>query len=316
MKTFSSTYIFEMYNKATKLSEILKNINLETDTINQKLLDIHISQIDKVFNIPSKKIILNDYNNKLLIPIVTRDSVIVPSAIPAFIIPVTNNNGKYAAIINLTPFCKISRDINGVIINIDIEDKKLYSLLQFGSIYRRYYENYNKIVTNNDLIKTSANIYAKLMYKPLDKEFSVGSSYGQIDNAHALLAYFFAYNVMESKYARENAINIDVIRDKREPTELLNSIDVSQFINLDTFISIVIKNKIKGCNKIMTRHFCNQFVKMYGGNALPAMEYFPYLAHLVTSTYVGSNLFKDVLINSILRTDISTFFTQLINILN
>jgi len=313
MKTFAETYIFNTFNKTYKVADLLKKMSLASLKVGKELLLDPITNIEKTFNIPTKKAIIADYKNDLIVPIILPEDTTMPTSIPVFIIKQDN---EFVAYVNISSYTRITKDNIKQTNSLQIDDKKLFAMLQFAWIYRKYYSKYEKINTNNDLIKISANMYAKLLYKPLDKDYSVGSSYGEIDRTQALLAYFFCNNIMGcTKYSKDLAANIPVIVDTTGAKALLQTVTIQPEENFDEFIMKHIRTNIKGCSKISTRDFLHSYARMYGGTALPSLEYFPYFAYLVSSASIGSFIFKDMLINGIIKTDGEKFLTVLNSIL-
>lgn len=312
MKSYSKTFTYSLFEKEFHVAKAVSLLNESKRDVPKEALQIHMINIEKTINIPTKKMVLSDYNAGYIVPYIVTGTIELPATIP-ILLTKTKDSSMYQAIINITSYCSIEKDTLGNIVDVKIDDKKLFTLLQTACIYRRWAMDDTKVSINNSFIKTAANMYAKLMYKVLDKKYAVGSIYDSIDKCHAALAYFFASYFVDSKYAKDIACNIPTLVDKRVALEYMSSIKVTSFNGFEDLI-LMLRDSIRGLSKLDTMHFISGFAEIWNGSAVPAIDYFPYFVHMISSAYVGANLVKDLLINSVIRTDGEDFMQGLVNI--
>lgn len=309
MKSFSKTFTYALFDKEFHIATALGKLTLSKCIIPKEALQVLMIAIEKTISVPTKKMVLQDYTAGYIVPIYIEDNVELPATTPIILVKAGDTTG-FKAFINLTAFCTLEKDQFGVISNVKIDEKRLFALLQTASVYRRWTMNDAKVTQNNSLLKTGANIYAKLMYKVLDKEYAVGSSFSSIDPCYTALAYFFASYMADSKYARDIACSISTIVDKRAAKEYIGRVAIDSFDGFEKLIQLL-KVSIPGLNKIDAMHVVGAYAHIWNGAAVPAIDFFPYFVHMIGSAYVGAAFMKDVLINSTIRTDGELFMSQL-----
>jgi hypothetical protein len=170
-----------------------------------------------------------------------------------------------------------------------------------------------KYIVNSSLISISANMYAKLLYKVLDRRYSMGSIYSAIDISLAILAYYFAdYMVGNHKYASDIAIGIPAIASNRDAVRIIESHASKFTTNQPAFngfedLIALINNSFSHIPVIDPLVFMNCFAQMWNGPALPALDFLPYFAMIIFSAYIGGNIGKDLGINGVIKNDADQF---------
>ena len=306
MRLYSSTYTFSLFDKQYHLIKRASEIALHKIKIPKSAMDMHIFEIDKNVNIPVKKSVLTDFNSGAIEVYLTDDDFIFPSSIP--VVLRKDDTHKIVAQINLTPYASIEKDNFGEIKSITINDNLLMTLLCTAWFYRRWSLDETKFSSNVQIVKTCAEMYAKMIFRVLKFEYSADSTFEAIDQIHANAAYFFANYFATSKYASEIAKTIPSIVDKNNASKAVDLAvaKFKEFKDFKDFISLI-NTTVKNLNNVDDLKFVSGFGKLFNGNAAPAIDFLPFFVMLLFSTYLSGGLGKDIAVASIVKNGCDDF---------
>ena len=160
--------------------------------------------------------------------------------------------------------------------------------------------NWNRYVTNINIIKSSSIAYSKMVGKILDKLYAIKIDQFKSDLIHFLIAKFFIINLC----GRLNTENTDEIAyascfNKSTKTLIIeeaSSLDERMFDSFELFIKEISTLGMKNLN---VRIFIENFARMYGETSLLGIDYLPAFLSIIFGTAINANLGKDSIILTI-----------------
>lgn len=310
MKTLSSIYLFQFANTDGSLLTKMQGYNKTLDNLDLKHLDEYMRTIGKRFSFPLKSKIIDDVSHERVIPLYNRERIQVPIFIPSFLYL---DKDKVKALVNLTKFGDITKEGN-----FNIQINQLYALLQCGTVLLGCFNNWNRITINQSISRLGVMIYSKLMLKILDKMFVVNIDPIKSDQLKFLSGKFFLLNQLErsnSDLINNMAYNA-CTNDTTMSTimKMNDEIDPIAYTNINEFLK-VIASHFTGMGSLNIKDFLNEWLKMYDQTTLFALEYFPFLCHMVMSVAVSAHLNKEYVIENLLTKEIDKFMNEISNII-
>jgi hypothetical protein len=287
------------------MQHVAQHIQQEMIPLSKELLELTILSIDKTINIMIKKPVLQAYRDGLLIPYITSDSFIYPATIPILMLKRQDAN-KYTGIINLSHCVKLTKSITGEIESVTVNDKKLFTYLCTAWLYRNWLLNPTRFTINVPILKVAADMYSRIVYKTLDRKYAIGVDYAAMDICAFILGYFFLSYQCEVKNALDIAETITNIRDRAAIKNVSDIIRTSVDRNTPPFQSFndlpkLLNDKIKNIAQINSLLLISAFSQQWQGASVPALDFFPYFAMLIFSSYIGGTVANDLGINSLIR---------------
>lgn len=317
MKLYSETFTYKQYDENFHISSMLKDLKNHITIVDKEVFSSKVLEIDKMVNISIKKSVMKDFDEKAIVFFVTNDDFPLPSTVPVFIVPDKTSNLRYRAIVNITGHSKISKDEFGKIESVEIENKKMFTLLATGWIYRKLFLDDSAFFINSGIVKVAANMYARLCYKILDKKWSIGVDFKRVDVAMVIFAYFFAYYVAgEPKRALDIASAIDAVTNLNEGVKVARDIikhvkdPKHPFKDFRDCIELLNKS-ISEIVPIDALTFIGVFAQHWQGSTVPGIDYLPYFVMTIVSSFIGAGLARDTAVLQVVRKDADTFIKML-----
>jgi len=318
MKVLSNTYLFQMYNNATKIGNIFKNYK-HTDKVSEEILKDSMDIIKK-YNFPTKNKIISEMVDGNIICAFNSQTLNLPISIPSFLTLKQNDKveggmgltsmNNIMAVVNLTRFASINFTTN--IMRLDL--RKFFALLQSGLFLRGCMESWSAITKNFNLKKIGCDIYQKIFSKVLDKKYAINLNPEIADAISYFAAKFFQINLMEqndSEIIKNTAYSCcrnETARSKINTYESYEETDT--YTNLSTFVDFL--NKAFPSLKSMTiRQFCEDYMRLYGQSTIFALEFFPAFATMLGNVLVGCNINNEYVIDSLIGKKADNFYIEL-----
>ena len=308
MKSFTSTYTFSLFDKEFHIKSLIKDIRSKMNVISKEDLELSILDIEKTMNIPFKKKVLDDYNKGNIIIYTTDASFNFPATIPILIM---KDDDTIKAIINMTSFISYVKDEETLTNKIKLDNKKLFSYMCTAWLYKSWMIDDKPISNNGELLKVAGNMYAKFIYKVLDKRYSIGLETFAFDYCGSLSALFFAKCVAGASLQSSisTSYSIPSIQNIDNTSDFIYKCNINKNTKLETFEDLckLLNNYVPKLSKVDPIIFISEFSRIWNGSVVPAIDFFPYFAMMIFSAYIGGNIGKDLLINATAKSDITDF---------
>jgi len=172
-----------------KFENRIRDINWDSEVVRPEVFEDSLKIINRRFNYALKMQVISAYQNGEIVTIYPADDDL-SKLVPIFLVMGKEKN--VVSVINLRLYCYKDKDGN-----FNLDEKKLYSLLEEAYINLQLYRSPNKFVMSTKLLNISTTIYVKMMNKVLDKLYAINLQPEWSDRINFLLAKFFLIYVIE-----------------------------------------------------------------------------------------------------------------------
>lgn len=252
----------------------------------------------------------------VLYRILMRDDVVLcigkkelPASFKVFEARDIRSNGKTPKVfIDLTGIVKLD---NGYFVCKEID--KLCAYLISAMIYLTYHHGYDRLVTNNTVIKSSAICFTKLFTGVFDNLRVTGYNENRMKISY-IVAVYYLYNIMGKDLSSAQKIATTLFSMNNKETNAYDYYyeEDKHFVNIDTFITFLAEMfKLKG---MTTDVFLNRWLYMYGKGTLYGPELLPAFLSVITNAYSGSYINQQKTIENMCGRDMVTLSTELLRI--
>jgi hypothetical protein len=292
-KTIRDLSLIQLYFPDTeKLKNLLTNIILSRDAISHVVLDDSLKTISRRFDhFPLKEKALYHYTNNKIQLLSNKETIKIPTFLPAWRVASPLGINVY---FNATPYVPIS-DPTG----LDI--RKLFGFLVYSCILIDTYNSWDKIIYNNIIIKNSANIYAKMIHKVIDRLTGIGMDRLRSDQIKYVFAKYFLINMI-GRVANDTVDSIastvilgtglTALADFETTFASSMKIETQSELYHLNFLEFItgISKSVSWLDRLNTRNFLQTFTSMFGSPILLAAEDATYLLASIGSHQVGSDI--------------------------
>lgn len=221
---------------------------------------------------------------------------------------IRSNSKNPKVFIDLTGIVKID---NGYFVCKEID--KLCAYLISAMIYLTYHNGYDRIVTNNTIVKSSAICFTKLFTGVFDNLRVTNYNENRMKISY-IVAVYYLYNIMGKDLHTAQKIATTLFSMSNKETNAYDYYyeEDKHFVNIDTFVTFLSEMfKLKG---LTTDTFLNRWFYMYGKGTLYGPELLPAFLSIITNAYSGSYINNQRTIENMCGRDMVTLSTELLRI--
>jgi hypothetical protein len=191
MKSLKDVLAFNLLNSNGEVEKALGSVDVRRDQVNPENVYDNLRTIQRRISDPLKNKVLQDFDNGNIVLLHNPEKLTsVPRFLPVWAAKV---GSKIVVYVNLTQHGKRTKADD----ELDIPAKKMYALMQAGTIMRDLVMNPKQILTNSDVAKHGCLIYSRIIGQILDRKFGLGSEPIVLDQVAYALARFFLVNLLE-----------------------------------------------------------------------------------------------------------------------
>lgn len=302
-KPISNTYVFDQYKG--KVLETIQDSLSGGEVLTQTQLEEQFIMIKKYVKSALKPKILSELQSGNIRLIYAPDGVMKMSSIP-FVM--TKNGGDLCANVFVSSFGNKRAD--GQII---VDYRKLYALMESAYMARQFVTKYDRFKNNGSLLQGCV-LYANMFAKPINKKFNLHLDKTKENYLLFLSAKFYLKNVMG--ITNEDIIfNTAMKACKAGNPILLKEADVQidddAFRNLGTFIEALKDDSLNlGLSGLTGRGFLENYISLYGGASVFALEMFPYFLFVINATMNSMGLVNNYSLEDLVEKQGAKILTQ------
>jgi len=308
MKKLTNCELMDIIDKKYDLKGTILNFKETGNIVPLNKMAHHIDNIRRKFKYPLASKVIEDLEKGLVCPVFSEE-LMLPKFFPVW---GKQENGKLKVYTNLTPYRGVKYDNKGF---LDGDIRIIYSLLQAGSIYAGYIENYKKIIGNLGFLKYCMIAYTKLFIKVLDKLYGIRLNKIKANIIAFSVAKFFLINICEKENNEttnnlafnvcEPNINDRLIKDfdKNFKTEEI-------YKNLSSFLLFLSSSEDMLKNLTM-REFYQNWMAMYDFSTILIIELLEHLLITIGHVIVGANIVRVSIIDNLLKNELLKIYTEL-----
>jgi hypothetical protein len=292
MKSLTQLELFDKMDKSTDLKKKLAVVGVSTDGVKTEQLEDGLRLIQRRVNLQMKNRVLDDIQKGRVVPLYNPERLSVSTAVPAFL-KLDPRTNKPIAMVNLTNYASTPKGQNV----LSIDNRTLYTLLQWGTILLGCHENQVKVTSSVPLMKAGAAVYVRLAAGVLDRLYGISLSPIRHDIVCYLLARFFLANHMGLPHDRETVLAIarGCAPNRTSVSSLQGSADdlirPESWVSLTSFLADL--SKVEGLGSMTVRAVLEGWIKTYGESSVFGMEHFPSMAASIFGAHAGGRVGRD-----------------------
>jgi hypothetical protein len=305
MRRLTDTTIYKLLDKSNDLTGQIPNLAVPNNRLPLGDIQLNLEIIQRRFNYLLKNKVISDVQAGLVVPVFNPDTIDIPHFVPA-VGMIEDNQAK--TFVNLTNVARYGKNHE-----FDIDNRKLFALLQTGSLLREVSTNWNKIVMNATIMKTGAVIYAKMFSKILDRIFAINLNKQRSDIVNFVCAKFFLIYVLEKQPGDivDSAAYLACYNDttKLTVTAADQHFTDDAYTSFESFISNLAT--LDGLSGLTQRVFLQNWMKMYGPPTAIGLEYFPFFLHTLFSAMINAHMNSENIIEPLVGKETITLYNEI-----
>lgn len=291
----SESQIFQKLNDSSGITQRIEQIIKSGVIVEKDFIEEQYNQIAKTRLSPLVDKVLDAYNKGEIV-LVYNKNVHLTIALPFTVMKL---KGKYRAVIFIADFSGLTQDESG----LNIEMKKLYTIMEAALVGLRYYTNPEKFARSSVLAKIGAVVYTEMCLRIFNKEFALSLEKESYDMISYGLARFYLSKVFGlsseellhaySRYVCKSPdeTNINLAKGMYEGEEITTVEDLLTFF----------KKIYPKMERLSFRYFFERWISSYGIGATLAMDNFPYLYYAMISVLLGSFMVNNTALNDLVK---------------
>lgn len=306
-KSMQSTTIYN-YLKDPINSSIQKLSGDETVILSQKELEEQFLMIKNYIKSPLKNKIMNELNQKTMRLIYNQNTGL--SYLP-FIMRADRNTGRVQCVDVVVSSYGNMRE-NGT---INIEYRKLYTLMESAYLAKNFLLKYDRYRNNNILVRQGCILYADMFIKPINKRYNLNIDRERENKVLFLAAKFYLKNVLglqNNDIIFNNAIKACKGGNPIILQEVNMVIEDDAFDNISNFVESLKSDVLHlGLNDLQVRGFLDTFIQLYGQSTIFALELLPYFIFVGNAAINSMGLVNNYNLESIMEKGMAKILAQL-----
>lgn len=284
IKGLEETFIYKYLNGSSKrVSTNMMGILKSDGFVPPKNVEEALLTIRKNYKYTAKSEVLKALENGEIYMYFTPDELKIPTTIPFFL---TEANNKIVAVVLVDQYGVRDKETK----EVTIDPKKLYVMLEGAYFARMYYTRHSSLVSPTSVIAEGSKVYAAILARIFNKKFMLNRDKNRHSGFTYLASKFFMINMLQmedgetvTNYAYRNTATPNKMFIE-QLDDLVSYEEVSPYTDISTFIKFVSKPetglKFDG---LTVSAFLNEFITMYYGEMLLALEYFPLFLYNVNA---------------------------------
>ena len=239
---------------------------------------------------------LDLYTNNRIHLLVNKETVVVPTLLPAWRVAGAAAHSGVQAFVNAVPYLPA---MGAAAIDI----RRLYGLLTFGAVLVDVYDHWGKMTASMPLAKAGAAVYARMMHKVVDRITGVGMDRMRSDQVKYAFAKYFLVNMLQ-RVPNETADSIagsvtagsanNALADFESALAAAAKVGTQQELYDMGFVHFVdaLSGAAPWLNRLTSRSFLQTYTSLYDPPALLAAEEAGYFLATLAAHQAGAELVK------------------------
>ena len=289
--SLSESFIFKKLNDSSTITSRIADIIRTGNVVERSFIEEQYSQISKTHLSPLSGKVLDAFD-KDDIMLIYNKAVHLTVAVPFIVMQF---KGKFRALIFIADFSSLTKD--GTALNIEM--KKLYTLMEAGYVALRYYTNAMPYQRSSVIAKLTAAVYAEMGLRILNKEFALSLDKNSYDMVNYAMSRFYLSNIFGmtsaeviDSYARGTCkspdhITLDTVQAMYDDAAIDTLEDLLKF-----FVKCYPKME-----RLTFRYYFERWISSYMMGATLAIDNFPYLYYVMLSVLIGSFMINNQALN-------------------
>lgn len=276
--------MFKQLNKSSSIMTKLKKALKESVVLDQNYIEEQYLQITKTRLSPLSEKVIKAFDTGE-IRLLYSQTAKLTMAVPFIILQM---EGKPTACIFISDFCSMNKD--GTMLNIEM--KKLYTLMESAYVGLKYFSNPTVFTRSSRIAKVTASIYSEMSLRILNREFALSLDKDTYDTVNYLIARFCLSKVLP--LTSVDLIHAYAVSCCKSPTSLSMELasdmyDRSNIKSCEDLIKCISTNFPKMA-KLTFRYYFERWISSFGTGTCLAVDSFPYLYYTIINVLLGAFL--------------------------
>lgn len=291
----AESYTFQRLDKSASIAKRIAEIIHTGTVVGKEYIEDQYNQIAKTRLSPLADAVLSAFDDGT-VRLIYNKNVHLTVALPFTVMQV---KGRPVATIFIADYCGLTKD--GSSLNIDM--KKLYTLMESAYVATKYYTNEVLFSRNSTVARLTAETYAEMGLRILNKEFALSLDKEKHDSINYAIARYYLQNVLGvpnseliDSYARGVCKSPDNVTMK-----LISGVYDGKEINTIEELIKFFPEINPSMERLTFRYFFERWIASYGIGATLAMDNFPYLYYVMASVLLGSFMINNVALNDLIK---------------
>jgi len=311
-KTLQDTFIYRNLNQSGAVTNNIAKILQNGTVLKKNNLEEAFMIINKNFKFPLKYKVLNEVETGDIMLMYSPDGAKIPSCMPFFL--TKNAADKVVAVVVVDVYGTMNKE-NG---NVNIDPKKLYTMIESAYLAKLCYHYSKQIATRNVIITNGSAVYSNMFVRVLNKKYALNVDKSKMHKVLFLASKFYLINMlgltdseMVTNYALKNCVNgnpfvLKEINDMMVPED---------FTDFSTFVKALTKEGMNlGLKDLTVRSYMEAYIHMYDAAALLALESFPYFLYNVLSVTNGAYINNQYVLEDIVDVNGAKIYADLMTL--
>ena len=305
-KPITQTYVFSQL-QGTILDTVQKTLT-KSDILSKEELEEQFILIKKYVKSALKIKVLKEVEDNNIRLLYAPDDINKITSLP-FIMSV--EGGDLIGNVIVSSFGNRRQD--GV---VNVDYRKLYTLMESAFIAKRFLSNYNKY-RNNMILVGASSMYASMFVKPLNKKFNVHLDRNRENTIMFLAAKFYLKNLLGIQ--NEDIVFNTAMKACKTPNPLILKeadvvIDDEAYKDLGTFLNALKEDKLNiGLKNLTNRGYLEEYISLYGGSTVFGLEMLPYWLYIVNASISSMGLVNNFALEEITEKSGAKVIAQFLN---
>jgi hypothetical protein len=294
MKTMADLELFKKIDGMTGTTRMLRQINLGADALDLDAIEDQLRTINRRFPFQMKSLVMDDVQRRRVIPVWNPEKLVLPVAANAFLWR-NSATGSPVAVVNLSHYGRMVKGEGPP--RMEIDNRALFSLLQYGSVLLGSFNNWNKLSMSIPVLKNGVNAWVRMTANVLDKMYGVSLQPMRYDLLCYCLAKYYLVGIMGKADGSDTVEGLAAACAPNGTSRALLQGGADEAVKPEEWTSVIgffqALANIEGLGSMTTRGLLENYQKAYGEASLLGLEYFPTFASTVFSSQVGGGVVKD-----------------------
>lgn len=276
--------MFKQLNKSSSIMAKLKKALKESVVLDKSYIEEQYLQITKTRLSPLSEKVIKAFDDGE-IKLIYSQTAKVTTALPFVVLQL---EGKMSACIFIADFCSMNKD--GTMLNIEM--KKLYTLMESAYVGLKYFTNPNAFARSSRIAKVTASIYSEMSLRILNREFALSLDKDTYDTVNYLIARFCLEKVLP--LSSKEVVHAYAVSCCKAPTNLSMELasdmyEREEIASVESLIKCISKNFPKMA-KLTFRYYFQRWISSFGTGTCLAIDSFPYLYYTISNVTLGAFL--------------------------
>ena len=308
--SLEDSYVYKKFNSANSLQDNLIKYLRTGVVLDPSYFEEQYVQMKRVPFSPLSKNVLDAYTNGDIEILYSKEAH-VSKSLP-FIIR-RGANGKIIATIFIASVATLDKADN-----LTIPVRQLYALMETAYVALEMQKNPMKIQRNVGIMRICKDVYAQMLLRIFNKLYNIAMDRVLYDKVHYCIARFFLEQVWQftnqdtiEAYAKVDLRDIDGSELSMLQMQYTGA-EIKNFEQLILFVKTLSPRMVE----LSVRYFIQQFITIYHGGAIMAVDYLPYVFYVIINVKLGSFLIGQGALTDIVKNTKNTdkFYPELAKI--